>query len=266
MSERPSSGASGPAGTAHTGTTEPARPNRQHEDRRARIEELKRQKRRKERMKTSLMMLGVLAVIGGIFGKQGYEWVDGKLNDPLKKPISAFGVPLAEADCSKITTDAASGGKDHREVGTRIKYSHVPPSSGAHYSNPVSFEARPFFTLKDMPPVENMVHNLEHGYTILWYDPDLPQADQDEIRDLARKLRDEAKYQQFIATAWDKNYGEFRKGKKVALSHWSGKADDKDETAKTYGHRLLCGQLSGEAVQDFMDKFPASDAPERNIR
>ena len=42
--------------------------------------------------------------------------------------------------------------------------------------------------------------------------------------------------------------------------------DEKDTAAKTHGHRLLCGQLSGEAVQDFMDKFPASDAPERNIR
>jgi hypothetical protein len=261
VAERPVNGGSGPAGTA-----EPVRPNRQHEDRRARIEELKRQKRRKERVKTSLMMLAVLGVVGAIFGKQVYEWADGKLNDPLKRSIASFGVPLADAECSKITTDAASGGKDHRQVGTRIKYAHVPPSSGPHYSNPVSFEARPFFTLKDMPPVENLVHNLEHGYTILWYYPDLPQKDQDEIRDLARKLRNEAEYQQFIATAWDKNYGEFRKGKKIALSHWSGPEDDTDAPAKTHGHRLLCGQLSGEAVQDFMDKFPASDAPERNIR
>ena len=31
-------------------------------------------------------------------------------------------------------------------------------------------------------------------------------------------------------------------------------------------YRLFCERLSGQAVQDFMDKYPATDAPERNIR
>lgn len=260
VAERPvNGGVGGPAGTAEPG---PERPNRPHDDRRARIEELKREKRRKERAKTALLMFLVLAVISAIFGRQAYSWIDGKLNDPLKRSIESFGVPLSEAGCSKITTDAAGATKQHVQVGERVDYAHVPPSSGKHYSNPVSFDARPFFTLKDMPPVENLVHNLEHGYTVLWYDPDLPEADREEIEGLARKLRNEAQYQQFIATAWDKNYGEFRKGKHVALSHWS----DKDDSGETHGHRLLCAAASGEAVRDFMDKFPASDAPERNIR
>ena len=260
MAERPGNGgAAGPTGTAES---EPTRPNRQHEDRRARIEQLKRTKRRRERTRTAALMAVVALIGAAVFGRQAYNWLDGKLNDPLKRSIASFGVPLADAGCGKITTDAAGATKQHVQVGERISYDDVPPSSGKHYSNPVSFSARPFFTLKDMPPVENVVHNLEHGYTILWYDPDLSQHDRDELQGLARKLRDEAQYQQFIATAWDKNYGEFPKGKFVALSHWS----DKDDSGNTHGHRLLCGQPSGEAVQDFMDKFPASDAPERNIR
>jgi hypothetical protein len=254
-------GSSGPSGATDPG---PERPGRPLDDRRARIEELKRQKRRKERVKTTILMTVIFGVLVAIFGRQAYTWVENKIDDPLKRSISSFGVPLGEAGCGNITTDAGgdTGEKVHVTAGTRVAYDTVPPSSGKHYSNPVKFEARPFFTLKDMPPVENMVHNLEHGYTILWYDGDLPKSDQDEIADLARKLRDDAKYQLFIATAWDKAYGEFPKDKYVALSHWSGK----DDSGETHGHRLLCTALSGQAVQDFMDKFPRSDAPERDLR
>jgi hypothetical protein len=47
------------------------------------------------------------------------------------------------------------------------------------------------------------------------------------------------------------------------LSHWS--APDK-ATGQGFGHRLMCQQFSGEGVRQFMDTFPATDAPERNLR
>jgi hypothetical protein len=233
------------------------------DDRRQRIEALRAKKRRSDRIRSTAFMVVILIGAGAFFAKPAYNWVDKKLNNPLDKSIASFGVPLGEAGCGKITQDKSSGNQDHVVVGTRVDYEFVPPSSGKHYSNPVSFAARPFFTTKDNPPVENVVHNMEHGYTILWYDPKIEGGKLDEIEHLADRLRDDAAYQQFIATPWDPTYGEFPAGKEIALTHWS--APD-PKTKEGFGHRLFCERLSGQSVQQFMDQFPATDAPERNIR
>ena len=240
-----------------------ARSQSAFEDRRQRIEALRTKKKRSERVRSTAMALVIILGTGAFFAKPAYNWVDKKLNNPLDRSIASFGVPLGDAGCGKITQDKASGNQDHVQVGIRVEYEHIPPSSGKHYSNPVSFAARPFFTTKDNPPVENVVHNMEHGYTILWYDPQLTGGDLDEIEDMALRLRDDATYQQFIATPWDPTYGAFPADKFIALTHWS--APD-EKTGVGFGHRLFCERLSGQAVQDFMDKYPATDAPERNIR
>jgi hypothetical protein len=248
----------------NSGTGVPgARSQSAFEDRRQRIEALRSKKKRSERIRSTAFALVIVLGTGAFFAKPAYNWIDKKLNDPLKRSIASFGVPLGDAGCGKITQDKSSGNQDHVQVGVRVPYDFIPPSSGKHYSNPVSFTARPFFTTKDNPPVENLVHNMEHGYTILWYDPKLTGGDLDEIEDMALRLRDDATYQQFIATPWDPTYGAFPADKFIALSHWS--APD-PKTGTGFGHRLFCERLSGQAVQDFMDKYPATDAPERNIR
>jgi len=139
-------------------------------------------------------------------------------------------------------------------VGTKLKYATVPPSSGKHYPAPAAVSDRAFYTAEDRPPVEQLVHNLEHGYTVLWYDPSVQGAQLQAIQDLAKRLRGDNAYRKFIAAAWDSSYGQLPEGKTVALAHWGAKQ----------GHRQLCGQVSGEVVKSFMDSYPSSDAPEPN--
>lgn len=235
----------------------------QQADRQARIEELRAAKRKTDRRKSLAAVCVCLLGACAAFGKTGYNWVEHKVHDPLKQSIVSFGVPLADAGCGTITADRAAPSGQHVSEGTRVAYATVPPTSGRHYDRQVSFDADPFFTTKNNPPVENLVQNLEHGYTVLWYDSTLPRKKQDEIQGLAAKLRNDAIYQLFIATPWDPAYGALPNGKPIALSHWSGPAT---RNGPAYGHRLFCGQLSGAGVREFMDKFPATDAPERNIR
>ncbi|MGQ0632322.1 MAG: DUF3105 domain-containing protein [Sporichthyaceae bacterium] len=247
----------------------PARGAQAAYDRRARIDELRKAKKRKDRLRSVAFMSLVLIGTGAFFAKPAYNWIDGKLNDPLKRSIASFGVPLAEAGCDPITQDPTTGIQDHIRVGQRGDYKFIPPSSGKHYENPVSFQARPFFTDKDAQPVENLVHNMEHGYTILWYDATLPKSELSEIEDMSLRLRDDAAFQLFIATPWDTAYGEFPDGMRVALTHWSGPQNEDgepDPDGDSFGHRLFCERTSGQAVEDFMTKYPATDAPERNIR
>jgi hypothetical protein len=225
-------------------------------DRRAKIEAMRKAEKARERRK-SMLFIVVAAVVGlGLIAAAAVPAYLDNRNDPANKALSSFGVAAAAADCSPVQNDATTGGADHRPDGTTIEYDQVPPSSGPHWSAP-AFPAREFYTTADRPAMEQLVHNLEHGYTILWYDNTLKGQQLETLKDIAASARAQdptGPGGKFIVTRWDEAYGEFPQGKHVALSHWGAKQ----------GHRQLCGQVSGEVVNDFIEKFPASDAPEPN--
>ncbi len=111
--------------------------------------------------------------------------------------ISSIGVGAAGAECSDVKKDKTEGSGDHVEG--KVTYTTIPPSSGAHNGTPITVNARGFYTEKDAPAVEELVHNLEHGYTILWYLPSLGQVGVDEIKEIAENMREDTKYRKFIA-------------------------------------------------------------------
>ncbi|QPV61902.1 DUF3105 domain-containing protein [Halosimplex litoreum] len=67
---------------------------------------------------------------------------------------------------SQVQTEE-SNGLDHREQGTEIDYERVPPTSGAHWGR--SWESAGFYS--ERPPLESLVHSLEHGAVVVYYDP-----------------------------------------------------------------------------------------------
>jgi hypothetical protein len=229
-------------------------------DRRARVESMRREQQAKERRK-SMIFVAIAVVVGlGLVAAAAVPAYLNKRNDPANKALSSFGATAAAASCSPVTTDPVTGQQDHVGPGTstpdvtKVDYSEVPPSSGKHFAIPASIGSRGFYTAKDRPRVEELVHNLEHGYTILWYDSTIKGAALDTLKDIALSARaqDAVGPQKFIVSAWDDSYGKFPSGKHIALSHWGAKA----------GHRQLCGDVSGPAVQSFVKKFPFSDSPE----
>ena len=63
--------------------------------------------------------------------------------------------------------------RDHVPDGTKIQYNSNPPAAGAHYAAPQ--DAGIYTT----PPADgHLVHSLEHGAIILWYNPKMPSKDQ----------------------------------------------------------------------------------------
>jgi hypothetical protein len=174
----------------------------------------------------------------------------------VDRPLSGYGVPVAEAGCGPVLTDPGTGVGDTVGPGTahpdqsHVDYPTNPPSHGPHLATP-SYPNLPFYTVHDVPAVERLVHNLEHGYTIAWYDPGLPQPTTDELRDLATKIRVETT-PKFMAAPWDTTRGPLPAGAAIALSHWGSQ----------HGYRQYCAALSGQAVQDFVLAHPASDSPE----
>ncbi|MGH8777097.1 MAG: DUF3105 domain-containing protein [Jiangellaceae bacterium] len=224
--------------------------------RREKIEALRRQQRAKERRRTMLFVGVAVVVAVGLVTAAAVPLVRNWLDDPGRRDWSDFGVALSAASCDDVIAEEQNGTADHRPDGEQIEYTSAPPTSGPHYTLPASFN-RKFYTPDDSPPVEQLVHNLEHGYTILWYDPAVFDDQEDTLRDLASKVTsDEAVADsvagKFLVAPWDIERGEFPDGMTYAVSHWGAEQ----------GFRQYCGDLSGEAVRDFVTAHPFSDSPE----
>lgn len=224
------------------------------QDRKARLEQMRRTQAAAERRKTLLVVgaavIAVLVLAGVVFKVVR--------DAQAERDVAASGVSAAAASCDAVTTDPVQGSGVHVGPQTdkpdvkKVDYKTVPPTSGEHFVSP-EYPARPFYTTADRPAMETLVHNLEHGYTVVWYTKATPQAQLDELKkisDNARTMKETGG--KFIVSAWDDSYGAFPAGKTIGMSHWGAKN----------GHRQLCGAVSGEAVKAFVTQFPSTDAPE----
>jgi hypothetical protein len=224
-------------------------------DRRAKVEAMRKAEQARERRKSMIFVFIAVLVGVGLIAAVAIPSYLKSQDDPKNKALSSFGVAASAASCGDVQTkDAGDSVGKHVADGTVEKYDTVPPSYGPHWAQP-AYPAREFYTTRDRPEMEQLVHNLEHGYTIVWYDKTIKGAQLDELKDIATRARTEdavGPTGKFIVSAWDNAYGTFPSGKHVGISHWSAKA----------GNIQLCGKVSGAAVQSFIDDFPASDSPE----
>lgn len=114
------------------------------------------QERRKAQLKTkrlrnTLIIGGSILLVGGFLGLLTFNYL---------KPLAGEDVPLLE--------DAVAHVPDGTDPGP---FSSNPPSSGRHYSSPLNAG---FYDLDDpvfqLPyPEGYLLHNLEHGYIVFWY-------------------------------------------------------------------------------------------------
>lgn len=231
------------------------------QDRRERIAEQQRVEKAREKRVRLLIIAASAAVLLVLVAAIGYAVLDARKNTP-EVAIASIGVPAAAASCDPPTTDKAKASGDHIKPGEKVKYDTVPPSTGPHLDAPQVGE-RKFFTAADRPAMEVLVHNLEHGYSILWYDVAAGEAKKTQLEELAKVANElPPSAGKFIVSAWDPAYGQFPAGKKFALSHWSATVGPDGKVSAPAGNRQLCGDLSGEVVKSFVEKFPRTASPE----
>jgi hypothetical protein len=87
------------------------------------------------------------------------------------RPATGLGTPIADE------------GNNHVDDGQPITYKVYPPVSGTHYNNPTSAG---FYDTT--VPEGNFVHSLEHGYIVIYYKPDVPDATKQQLKDLMTQL------------------------------------------------------------------------------
>lgn len=116
-------------------------------------------------------------------------------------------------------------------------YPSVPPTSGPHNPIPLShgvYEAP--------PPIDRVIHSLEHGAAVVWYAPDASGAELDDLREF---YGDDDVGARVIVAPYDYpaqgDAGRLPAGTRMALVAWH--------------HRETCAQVSLAAAFDFSSQY-----------
>jgi hypothetical protein len=242
---------------------EPASPG--GPNRLARKEEARRQRealRRKMARRRTMRVIGaVVAVLLVASGTSVYL---------VLKPTAA-----EAADCTAVQTVAPwKGGQsfDRSHFGTQgSKFKQMPPlskypspggMSGAHFpaSGPHNPTAMPAGVYASPPPIDKMIHSLEHASVEIWYNPSI--ANSPELAKIRDFYRQKANGDHVLVAPF--NYpsqgtaGKFPSDKQIVFVAWH--------------HLQACGKTSLGAAQSFVGAYryqssnPAAykgDAPEK---
>jgi hypothetical protein len=238
-------------------------------DRQAVIDQIRKKQKGAEKRRgfaiVGVCALVALLIIGAAAYKPIMDWYDLRQFNDID--VAEIGAPATA--CQKVTTEEATGSQDHVPTGTPVTYEDAPPAFGPHWNEanlaPDPME-RKFYTGDDRPPLEALVHNLEHGYTVLWYD-ETAAADEemmDAIRAISSKFEGTSNLRlKFKAVPWTSADGaDFPDGQHIAITHWSIGGADAADANKQVGVWQYCSEPSGEALEQFMVDYPYMDSPE----
>ena len=163
-------------------------------------EEKRAAEQRKAALKRNILTIGTAVVVAVIVV------VAIVLQREEVAPQGDVGVSAAQANCEDIETFEEQGA-EHIEVGSAHEpYNSSPPTSGPHYEIPADTS---FFA--EQIPTEQLIHNLEHGQIVIWYQPDAPAetieqleaiVDQEPQATAAAPYTDIEAPHQFVMTGW----------------------------------------------------------------
>lgn len=242
-------------------------------DRRETVEQMRKQAQAAERRRTMSVIAVCVVVALIIVGLAGYTlYRANQEKDALaKQSLEDIGTTATSAGCTDIIEDNASGAGDH--VTERVDYETNPPAYGPHF-NIAADQGIHLYDIDDRPEVERLVHNLEHGWTIVWYDETVAD-DEDQMRVLEATADKfdlkgtDPRYNMVIAPWTSADGDPIPDGKHIALTHWSVHQPVYDpaffapgEQPESFGQSQYCDSFSGDVLDDFMKKYPYDDAPE----
>jgi Protein of unknown function (DUF3105) len=242
-----------------TRSTKTASPPQSRRDKLASLEATRRKEQRNRTIKLLVICL-VLAI--ALLAYPVYLFVDDYR--ARNASIEDLGTSIAAAGCDPVVEHEATGNQDHVADGTKVPYTRTPPDSGPHYEYPAPF-TKHFYAEADRPAVETLVHNLEHGYTVVWYRADAPD---DQVKNLQRIAKtfssdDYDPADKFIAAPWSAADGAgFPDGKNIVITRWTADPNDPSNPMTQRGVRQACTDVSGAVLKEFMAKYPVANSPE----
>lgn len=98
-----------------------------------------------------------------------------------RERIQALNSLAADAGCASLQTHTDEG-RNHVAETTAVSYNTNPPTSGNHFGSTATTGIHP-----TPPPDGNLVHNMEHGHVIYWYQPSVDPAVVSALTDAVQK-------------------------------------------------------------------------------
>ena len=140
-----------------------------------------REKSKRQKLISNLIWGGIGVAVLALLGLIIYQGV---------KPAAGEAVPVMVSD-PHIPTDSDPG-----------QYNSDPPTSGLHYAD--TLQAGFYETNDYQFPAGYLVHNLEHGYVVFWYNCDLlDETGCTELKSQIRSVMDELGGVKLIAYPWN---------------------------------------------------------------
>jgi hypothetical protein len=200
-----------------------------------------------------------LVAIGVIIHKHSGGSRTGK-NDPTYKALQNIGSTPFLSGCAAVPASNDPVPEQDRDIVLRpnqtVDYKAAPPDFGPYAADQVQVNADGYYPAGAAPPVESLMANLNAGWTVLWFVPNLLDPGQvDSIAKAARVLHSDPRYSLFVAAAWDEKRGKFPLGTPLALTRWT------KNSAGSVGHVAYCHEPSGEAFRQFMAFYGAPPIP-----
>jgi len=119
------------------------------------------------------------------------------------------------------------------------EYPSVPPASGPHDPIPLSYGV-----YETPPPIQRVIHSLEHGAAVIWYSPDASGTELDQMKEF---YRDPDVGSRVIVAPYDYpaegDPGSLPAGTQMALVAWH--------------HVERCARVSLAAAFDFSSEYAA---------
>jgi hypothetical protein len=236
-------------------------------DRREVVDQIRNKQKGAERRR-GYMILGVSAVVAVlIIGAAAFRPLMDRWELRSFEELAVGEIGAAASVCQDVTTKKADGSQDHVQPGTPLEYADAPPAFGQHYDVWDGME-RKLYTEGDRPDIGELIHNLEHGYTVIWYDETAADDGEtmDTLRGLASKFEGTDNLRKKVKIVpWTQEDGPaFPKGQHIAYTHWSVGGAEAGSTGKQVGVWQYCSEPSGEALETFMLDYPYMDSPEPN--
>jgi hypothetical protein len=178
----------------------------------------------------------VIAVAGG-----GTGGSSGKSDADVAAAMHAAG-------CTFKTVKSPPHSPTHGDVPTltsKVHWNTFPPSNGMHYG---LWAVWGFYTEPVNP--RNVVHNEEHGGIVLWWGPQTPQSEIDQLHALY-----ESSPNSMFGTPIISFNGQSL-GSKVAITAWTGEPTKYFRNGYFgFGHVAVCPKFDEKAFTTFRDAY-----------
>ena len=143
----------------------------------------------------------------------------------------------------RVGVQQVDAGGGHIENGSAGgPYSSVPATSGQHWTTPANWGV---YTPANPAVESQVIHNLEHGGIVIWYQSTATQEDIDALTQFTQQALNSSTY-------------------KVILSPWNGQDFGHPIAVTAWDWLLYLDTADIDQIRAFQEDHPTTDAPEPN--